>query len=70
MLSKLKLLILALREAEAGESLGLGQLGLQRENLSQNKTARKKIKVCMCEIITYACENRKGVLEVKVIVTC
>lgn len=55
MLSKLKLLILALREAEAGESLGLGQPGLH---------------VCMCEVITYACENRKGVLEGKVIVTC
>lgn len=70
MLSKLKLLILALREAEAGESLGLGQLGLQRETLSQNKTTRKKIKVYMCEIVTYDCENRKGVLEVKVIIIC
>lgn len=55
MLSKLKLLILALGEAEAGESLGLGQPGLH---------------VCMCEVITYACENRKGVLEAEVTVTC
>lgn len=47
MLSKLKLFILALREAEAGESLGLGQLGLQERPCLKTKQEERKSR-CTC----------------------